>query len=545
MKSIGAKLALGAVVCLLGVFAIVSTIYSISLYNTNYADAEKYIWAQCREIRNNFNDQLGRMEMASDMVRYQAKYYMLDKRIPTDERYERFRTAAVETAQYAHNIYSVYYTANRELYDGSRDFFYIFDESSGSPREAVPRNPLTFEEETGLPAVWYYSAAESGKSCWVGPYDKQSLSEEGEVITYTVPVINSDGDLIGVIGMEFSLRLILEELNRISLYKNGYIFLTDSSGSILYHPTYEYGTKFDDVQAVQWELTQQLLSEENPEHLIPYTLNGEKRAMAAMRLENDMVMIASVPQSDINAKFYETITEALLVFIIIFIATNIIGLAFARHFSAPVKKLSEASQRIMEGDMTVDIDYKGEDEIGILIDNFKEMAAQLQKRLDKYSTMAYTDVLTGVNNQSSFEINAALMDEKIAENYTDFGVVMVDLNNLKVTNERFGHTAGDRLIRNSAAIISYAFTHSPVFRVGADEFVILLEKEDFYERDLRIENMKILIDKSNENLPEIKKISLSYGVAVFEPDTDKCFSDVLSRADRLMFEHKRLAKKAK
>lgn len=543
MKSIGMKLSAAVIACLTGLFTIVSIIYSVTLYRTNYAEAENYVWAQCRESRSNFNDQLKRMEMAVDLVAYHTKYYINTSEEDISEKMPKFQSLAVDTARYTRNVYSVFFHANPDRYNNNYDFFYLFDGEDGTARKVRPRNPVTFETTTGIPAAWYYDSADSGQPRWVGPYNKHYRSDSGnEVVAYTVPLTDAEGRLDGVLGMEFSLKQIFEELNRIKLYHNGYMFLTDSEGTIMYHPTYEYGTKLEDVQSVQWNLVQLLLAEENPSRLIPYTLGGEERMMAATGLENGMVLIASAPKAEINAVFYRTITASVMVFLVIFIAANIIVLLITRHFLSPIRQLSQTSQKIMEGDMAVNIDYNREDEVGILIGNFKEMSLRLQSRLDQYSTMAYTDGMTGVNNKASFDVAVSLMEERIASGYTNFGVTVFDLNNLKAVNDRFGHMAGDRLIKTAASIISRSFVNSPVFRIGGDEFAVILEREDFFGRDDRFADMKLMLFQANENLPIAKQVSFAYGIALFREGSDKNFNDVFERADKLMYKHKAIMK---
>lgn len=68
-----------------------------------------------------------------------------------------------------------------------------------------------------------------------------------------------------------------------------------------------------------------------------------------------------------------------------------------------------------------------------------------------------------------------------AENGADFGIVVLDLNDLKKVNDNFGHALGNKLISTAAKTIAEVFKRSPVFRVGGDEFVVVLQNKNRHE----------------------------------------------------------------
>ena len=62
-------------------------------------------------------------------------------------------------------------------------------------------------------------------------------------------------------------------------------------------------------------------------------------------------------------------------------------------------------------------------------------------------------------------------------------VIVLDMNYLKEANDRYGHDVGNKLIRAAAQTISDVFKRSPVFRIGGDEFLIILQNRDLAERN--------------------------------------------------------------
>ena len=121
---------------------------------------------------------------------------------------------------------------------------------------------------------------------------------------------------------------------------------------------------------------------------------------------------------------------------------------------------------------------------------------------------------------------------------------MIDMNDLKQINDTFGHEQGNEAIIRLANLICDIFMHSPVFRIGGDEFVVILEKNSYEERDVLVTDFLEANDalRNDTSLHEWERVSAALGMAVFEPDKDTSFNDVFQRADSAMYEHKILIK---
>ncbi|MCR5399362.1 MAG: GGDEF domain-containing protein, partial [Lachnospiraceae bacterium] len=124
--------------------------------------------------------------------------------------------------------------------------------------------------------------------------------------------------------------------------------------------------------------------------------------------------------------------------------------------------------------------------------------------------------------------------------YLQFALVVCDANNLKKTNDTEGHVTGDEYIKGSANLLCVIFDHSPVFRVGGDEFVVFLRGSDYINRD---ELMNRLRDRILENLRLGSGPVIASGMAEYDSKTDSTVSEIFNRADKEMYENKQLLKK--
>jgi diguanylate cyclase (GGDEF)-like protein len=161
------------------------------------------------------------------------------------------------------------------------------------------------------------------------------------------------------------------------------------------------------------------------------------------------------------------------------------------------------------------------------------------EQIGKISRDAYKDVLTGVGTKAAYTRKTAELNELISGGKTELAVVMVDLNDLKGINDKHGHKAGDEYIRGCSRLVCHAFKHSPVFRIGGDEFVVILTDEDFNDRSEIIEKLRADFKEAyenEENEPWLR-FSAAVGIADAEPD-DESYEQVFRRADKRMYEEK-------
>lgn len=290
----------------------------------------------------------------------------------------------------------------------------------------------------------------------------------------------------------------------------------------------------------------------------PLIINGQKMGVVCSDISFD-----TVNKDIVNNTLIHVICIAIIVIIICLVLSFAIG---ARYISRLVKlkediteysdtKNTEISYRIIQ-------DIKGNDEIYDLAKQTSVMISEIgsymtslekknkeleeaQKKIKEANELANRDALTGIRNKAAYDDEAEKINKKINRDYFGkFGIVMVDLNNLKVINDSFGHEKGNVAIKKICSMVCREFSHSPVFRVGGDEFVVILENDDYKKAESLVKELKREIEavSSKESLEPWERVSAAVGWTLFDPQKDMNVESVLKRADELMYEDKKTMK---
>ena len=180
--------------------------------------------------------------------------------------------------------------------------------------------------------------------------------------------------------------------------------------------------------------------------------------------------------------------------------------------------------------------------IGMLINNYRLMSRRQKESeaaLGSMKNTAYRDAMTGVKNKNAYAEKEIEMTEQIKLGLIDeFAVVVCDVNGLKYVNDTYGHKAGDAYICASCKMVCETFKHSPVYRIGGDEFIAIMTGGDFAIRD------KLMNDINSEvegNIGTTKPV-VAVGMALFDKENDNTFHSVFERADTAMYARKQTLK---
>ena len=154
------------------------------------------------------------------------------------------------------------------------------------------------------------------------------------------------------------------------------------------------------------------------------------------------------------------------------------------------------------------------------------------------------DELTGIRNKEAFSEEIKRLEDRLAEGETEVGLARVDLNFMDTINSKYGFDKGNLSIQKLCRLICVTFEHSPVFRIGGDEFAIILKGQDYH-------NYEVLADTLHEEMQDAffddrldpwERISAAIGAAFYDPETCNTFAEIYRQAEDKMLERKKAMK---
>ena len=163
---------------------------------------------------------------------------------------------------------------------------------------------------------------------------------------------------------------------------------------------------------------------------------------------------------------------------------------------------------------------------------------EAEAKLIRARNEANVDALTGVKNKHAYANIENQIDKMIKEGTApEFAMVVLDINGLKNVNDTLGHKAGDEFIQKGCKIICDVFRHCPVFRIGGDEFAVIIQGNSYQY----VDKIMQVWEKTNEENIKNDAVVIAAGMARYEDD--KKVEAVFAKADALMYENKKKLKR--
>ena len=234
-----------------------------------------------------------------------------------------------------------------------------------------------------------------------------------------------------------------------------------------------------------------------------------------------------------------------------------------RNITEPIKQLEQSavgfvdhsrSQRSVDALSFSAPEMKTNNEIKSLSDAVVKMTEDMreyvseiikaEKKAKNMQELANRDSLTGIRNKTAYDNEIKRLQTMIQNGEKKVGIAVVDLNYLKKINDAYGHENGNLAIRKLSAMICNIFSHSPVFRIGGDEFAVILRGADYDQYDQLKQRFDAEIEKMAEDkiLEPWERVSAAIGAAFYDESLDDDISGLFRRADHEMYEQKKTMK---
>lgn len=521
MKSIQSKILVVVISALLVMTAVVSTIGVIMTHDIMHKDADRILKNMCQKDAAWINDTMNDVTKSVAIMGHYATIELDNVEHLKDEEYrevylQKMKILYEEVALKTKNIEAFYFRLNPEFSNSTAGFFQGVDRNTQELVEHATTDLSQYAATDMEHVGWYYAAIQSPKGTWMEPY-KNRVSHES-IISYVIPFY-AGGTFAGVIGMDINFTKFVKSIDSITVYERGYAILTNADGSVSYN-------------------RQEEVKENNHSHN-PYT---EQSAV----LENGMQLILRADYKDIQSNIFPVLYRIVGAFIVVLAVFILYTIVVTRRIVAPLKKLTASAQSIIDGEQEVDLSTDSNDEIGTLSKVLSDTFQKLSNYMNYINALAYRDSLTGVKNRTAYTEAVAEYEKRINCGNPCFAVLVADINDLKKVNDKYGHDVGNELIIHTARMICNTFRNSPVFRIGGDEFVVILENQDLNHYRALIEEMDREFEKDYLSVQDEKiSISIARGVATYNPNIDCVFGDVFTNADHAMYMHKQCQKEKK
>ncbi len=255
--------------------------------------------------------------------------------------------------------------------------------------------------------------------------------------------------------------------------------------------------------------------------------------------------------------------RSLIINVVVVVTTTIIVIIvglfiISKNLIKPLKEIADAIKLFNPAGLNsidanvISLNMDRDDEIGEIYNNIRanqlkivdylkdinEMSSSISQKdsqINHLNIVSYKDALTHVGNKAAYM--QKMLD--LNNNPHDYAIVMIDINDLKAMNDKFGHKAGDYYLQGCCQLICKVFKHSPVYRIGGDEFVIIVENQDYIDRQQKFEELEKAFEVSYNKESDIpwEKLSASCGMAELSSD-DNTAELVFKRADKHMYENK-------
>jgi len=153
------------------------------------------------------------------------------------------------------------------------------------------------------------------------------------------------------------------------------------------------------------------------------------------------------------------------------------------------------------------------------------------------------DDLTGVvNRRRLMELGEQMFTQAIKENQC-FSVLMLDVDNFKLINDTFGHSTGDKVLKDIAGLANEIMRENDCFgRFGGEEFISLLPKTSQQNANDIAERLRLSIQNNVWSYKDLTQVTVSIGISSLQSENNSSFSQLLKDADVMMYKAKNLGR---
>ena len=347
------------------------SIYEVDNYIQN--QTESFVRATCENEGTQINNTFEDMEKS---VKIMASYVMgflpdgadVSDRALQEQLFTKVDEMFVDVARYTEGAVAYYLRFDPAISDGKAGVFYSKLDGSEDYVSLEPTDLLLYDRDDTEHVGWFWQPYDAGEPIWMLPYYNQNNNIL--MISYVVPLYYGD-TFIGVVGMDFDYPVLTERVHGIQIYENGFAHL-ELNGAVVHDNDHEHGDT-----------------------------HPERYLRVSKELVNGMTLVLSASYDDIRQIRYDISFSILFAVLILSAVFILVAIFIVKRIVDPLKKLTEASIKLSDGEYDVEIVHSNTQEIKLLSAAFENMRQRLREREKKLRISANVDSLTGLRNATS------------------------------------------------------------------------------------------------------------------------------------------------
>jgi diguanylate cyclase (GGDEF)-like protein len=450
---------------------------------------------------------------------------------------------------------------------------------------------------------WYKEATAAKQAIWTSIYP--GFTPDTVFIAASQPLYAQTGQLVGVSATDISLSGIQSFLAHNPVSPAGQTFLMERSGLLVASSSQEapfrlvanqppqrvsaLASQTPLIQATAQALQQQVGNFSNLQQRQKFHFELDHRSQFVQvssftqQPGLDWVVVVVVPATDVMAQIYAGTKTTIGLCLLALLGVIVLNTLISRWLSQPIRGLSQASQKISQGDFDYQVQTSGIRELSTLAKSFNQMGQEIQQsrqQLEDYSrsleqkisdrtqalqlevqqrqaaeqalqvanqelqNLAYLDGLTQIANRRQFDDRLRQEWLRMKREQLPLSLILGDVDYFKQYNDTYGHQVGDECLRHVASAIAAAARRSSdlAARYGGEEFVVLLPntplagaRQVATMMQLNIQDLQL----PHRNSAVSEYVTVSFGIASIIPGEDNSAEQLLLRVDKALYYAKR------
>ncbi len=336
-----------------------------------------------------------------------------EKKLLTDSEYEKQFMAELAKVMSASavsqkGVVSTFFRLEMEQFGPNRGIFLIggYQKSFVSVRTTdLSKFSPTDTEHVG----WYYLPIWNKSPVWTSPYENENIRQK--TISYSIPVYKNE-KLLGIVGIDLSLGIVEELVNSIHI-DNALGLLIGKEHNLIQL------NKEDDLlntveRSAELSAIIESFKESNNTMIKKFYWNDQYYSGTLKKLDNGMMYLTAVAQSEIMQLVYKELSALIISFIIAASLSAALIIFILHNIMIPIKIVSRTTNRLARGELYIDIPYESHNEIGILANNIRMMTSQMKEYIEYISEQTKKEREAKEAALTESQINAAASQAKSA-----------------------------------------------------------------------------------------------------------------------------------